>query len=134
MSHTAPVRRTGSALGACALTALVLAAPGAAQPDPGTGGRDFPPARAVPGRRARRSSWTTTTSSCCRWAPASWPASRSPAPARPWCPAATTRNRRPPEGARCRSRGPAHHVWCAGPHCAAGPGPAYRGAGERPCR
>ncbi|HEU5241372.1 MAG TPA: hypothetical protein VFU25_05110 [Ornithinibacter sp.] len=42
MSHTASVRRTGSALGACALTALLLAAPAAALPDPGTGGRDFP--------------------------------------------------------------------------------------------
>jgi hypothetical protein len=42
MSHTISVRRIGSALGACALTALILAAPAAAQPDPGTGGRDFP--------------------------------------------------------------------------------------------
>ena len=42
MSHTASVRRTGSALGACALTALLLAAPAAALPDPGTGGQDFP--------------------------------------------------------------------------------------------
>ena len=47
MSHIASVRRTGSALGACALTALVLAAPAAAQPDPGTGGRDFAPASSV---------------------------------------------------------------------------------------
>ena len=49
MSHTASVRRTGSALGACALTALLLAAPAAAQPDPGTGGRDFTPGSSVPG-------------------------------------------------------------------------------------
>ena len=47
MSHTASVRRTGSALGACALTALLLAAPAAARPDPGTGGTDFPPGSSV---------------------------------------------------------------------------------------
>lgn len=49
MFNTASVRRTGSALGACALTALVLAAPAAAVPDPGTGGRDFAPRSAVSG-------------------------------------------------------------------------------------
>jgi len=41
MSHTTAVRRTASALGACALLALLLAAPAAARLDPGTGGRDF---------------------------------------------------------------------------------------------
>ena len=48
MSHTSSIRRTGSALGACALTALLLAAPATAQPDPGTGGRDFQPGTSVP--------------------------------------------------------------------------------------
>ena len=39
--HTTAARRTASALGAASLLALLLAAPAAAQPDPGTGGRDF---------------------------------------------------------------------------------------------
>ncbi len=40
MSHTTPARRTASALAASALLALVVAAPAAARPDPGTGGTD----------------------------------------------------------------------------------------------
>lgn len=48
MFNTASVRRTGSALGATALLALLLAAPAAARPDPGTGGRDFGPVTTQP--------------------------------------------------------------------------------------
>lgn len=40
MSQTTNTRRTASALGAASLLALLLAAPAAARPDPGTGGSD----------------------------------------------------------------------------------------------